>query len=83
MGKEALVEGKLIVKRPDADELLAIRNGAWTYEEILAYAEDMDSKISELYKITSLPKRPNLQKVAAILMETQQYVWNNPTGKID
>lgn len=77
MGKEALTEGKLIVKRPDADELLAIRNGAWEYDDLLKYAESMDKEIREnLYKNTPLRKRPNLHKVAEILMETQQHVWN-------
>lgn len=76
MGEEALTEGKIIVKRPDAKELLAIRDGAWTYEEIIKYAEEKDKLIREkLYKTTSLRKRPNLHKIAEILMETQQYVW--------
>ncbi len=76
MGEEALSQEELIVKRPDAEELLAIRNGAWTYEEILAYADDMDEKIKELYKTTNLPKKPNLKRVSRILMETQEYVWS-------
>lgn len=78
MGKEALSEGRLIVKRPDAEELLSIRAGAWTYEEVLEYAEEMDHEIREkLYKTTALPKKPNLKKVAQVLMETQEYVWTN------
>lgn len=77
MGREALTEGKLIVKRPDAEELLRIRAGAWTYEEILEYASDMDEEIKELYKTTDLRKRPNLRKIAQVLMETQQLVWDN------
>lgn len=76
MGEEALSEGKIIVKRPDAEELLAIRAGSWTYEEVIEYAEEKDALIREkLYKTTSLRKRANLHKVAEILMETQQYVW--------
>jgi len=35
MGKEALTEGKITVKRPDAEELLYIRSGGWTYDELL------------------------------------------------
>lgn len=77
MGIEALRDGKIVVKRPDAEELLAIRNGAWTYEEIIEYAEQMDHEIREVwYKKTSLPKRPNLKFAAKLLMMVQDEVWN-------
>lgn len=77
MGKEALEEGVLKVKRPDAEELLAIRAGAWTYEECVEYAEEMDTLIREkLYLTTDLPKKPDLLNAAKVLMETQELVWN-------
>ncbi|KKK59508.1 hypothetical protein LCGC14_3033670, partial [marine sediment metagenome] len=78
MGKEALEEGVLYVKRPDAAELLEIRDGAWTYDKCVAYAEDMDELIrGELYNKTILPKKPNLLNAANVLMETQRLIWNN------
>ena len=77
MGKEALEEGVLKVKRPDAEELLAIRAGAWTYEECVEYAEDMDELIrGKLYRETDLPKKPDLLNAAKILMETQSLIWD-------
>ncbi|KKM76544.1 hypothetical protein LCGC14_1379140, partial [marine sediment metagenome] len=70
--------GKIIVKRPDAEELLAIRNGAWTYEEVVKYAEDMDTKVrEELYHKTCLPKTVSLKRVAELVMEVQDLVWDN------
>lgn len=78
MGKEALEEGVLKVKRPDAEELLAIRHGAWTYDQCVSYAEEMDNLIrGDLYKNTSLPKKPDLLNAANVLMETQRLIWNN------
>ena len=78
MGKEALEEGVLKVKRPDAEELLAIRDGAWTYDQCVEYAEEMDRMIREtLYLKTDLPKRPNLQRTAELLMEAQRLVWDS------
>ena len=77
MGKEALEEGVLKVKRPDAEELLSIRDGAWTYEECVQYAEEMDELIrGKLYQQTDLPKKPNLLNAAKVLMETQRLIWN-------
>jgi len=76
MGIEALRDGEIIVKRPDAQELLAIRNGAWTYEQVVEYAEQMDKEVREVwYKKTSLPKRPDLKLAAKILMSVQDMVW--------
>ena len=76
MGVEALRDCELIVRRPDAEELLDIRNGAWTYDEVVAYAEKMDREVREVwYKKTKLPKKPNLKKAATILMEVQDMVW--------
>lgn len=76
MGEEVLTTGEIIVKRPDAQELLDIRNGSMTYEEIVEYAESMhDNIMNNLYKTTDLPKKPDLHKVANLLMETQFKVW--------
>ena len=77
MGQEALETGQIIVKRPDAQELLDIRAGSMTYEEIVEYAEDMDDNIKhKLYKTTDLPKKPDLKKVAQLLMDVQFKVWD-------
>jgi predicted nucleotidyltransferase len=59
MGKEILSTGKVLVFRPDREELLAIRNGAWTYEQIEEYAEQMEQEIASLYETSPLPKEPN------------------------
>jgi len=50
MGYEILTEGKVIVKRPDAEELLSIKNGGWSYEKVMEYAAVMDVKLKEKYK---------------------------------
>lgn len=77
MGAEALQTGELLVKRPDAEELLAIRNGAWTYEELVYYAEKTDKWVREvLYKQTKLPKSPNYKLAAKIIMNVQDMVWS-------
>lgn len=76
MGAEALETGEILVKRPDAAELLAIRNGAWTYEELVEYAETMDKHVREvLYKRTTLPRSTNVKLAAKVIMEIQDIVW--------
>jgi predicted nucleotidyltransferase len=78
MGVEALRDGEIIVKRPDAKELLSIRDGAWSYEEIVAYAEKMDKEVREVwYKKTDLRKKPDLKFAGALLMDVQDLVWSS------
>jgi len=50
MGKEILTTGKVIVRRPDAEELLAIRNGKWSFDELLEYVENLDIEIEAIYE---------------------------------
>jgi hypothetical protein len=68
MCKEILTTGKVIVKRPDADELLAIRNGAWSYDKLIEWAEQQDRELTELYDSgkSPLPKKPDVVKIDAL-----------------
>jgi len=76
-GAEALQTGTILVRRPDAEELLAIRNGAWTYDELIKYAEDLDKQVREdLYAKTLLPKRPDIKFAAELMLQIQDMVWN-------
>lgn len=76
MGHEAVTTGQLIVKRPDAQELLDIRNGKWTYEQVITYAEEMEKKVFEEGKKSSVLRHsPDLHLAAKITMEVQDIVW--------
>jgi predicted nucleotidyltransferase len=73
MGYEILTEGKVIVKRPDAEELLMIKNGGWSYEKVMEFANEMQSKLDEAYKVTKLPKSVNYKKIN----ELYHKIWMN------
>lgn len=76
MGYEAVTEGVLYVRRPDAVELLEIRNGKLTYEEILAYAEEMDLKVKGAVDTSPLPAKPDVRLAAEVVLEIQDVMWN-------
>ena len=77
-GEEILKGQGVIVKRPDAKELLDIRNGAWAYDDLIKWAEEKDKYIrNELYNTSKLPKTPNLQLAADVLMTAQEMIWDN------
>jgi len=68
MGREILEDGVVNVKRPDAEELLAIRNGSWTYEQLEEFADREDLSFQTLYDKSPLPKTPNFKKVEDLMM---------------
>jgi predicted nucleotidyltransferase len=60
MAREILTTGKVIVKRPDREELLAIRNGAWNYDQLIEFAEKEDKELTTLYQTSNiLSKTPD------------------------
>jgi hypothetical protein len=64
MCREILTTGKVIVKRPDREELLAIRNGAWTYDRLIEFADTEDAQLNELYNSCKiLPHSPDREKI--------------------
>jgi len=78
MGREILEHGEVMVKRPDAKELLEIRRGSWSYEQLIAYGEEQDDLIrNKLYHETKLPKRPNIELASNLIMKVQDMVWGS------
>jgi predicted nucleotidyltransferase len=65
MAREILVDGKVLVKRPDAEELLAIRNGEWSFDKLIEWATIQQEELDEIYKsgVSPLPKTPNYEKI--------------------
>jgi len=70
MGKEILTTGKVYVRRPDAEELLEIRAGAWPYEKMVEYAEAMDKEMDALYDSSPLPRAPDRDKLDFLCRRT-------------
>lgn len=76
MGEEILTTGKVNVFREDAQELLDVRNGKWTYEELLSWAEEKDNLVRNvLYKQSDLPKQVDLNLASKVLIEVQDICW--------
>jgi predicted nucleotidyltransferase len=88
MCREVLTTGKVIVKRPDREELLSIRNGAWSYEKLIEFADSEEKSLNELYMTCNvLPKTPDrelLDKLCIKLVEKSlsRYSWYNLSKKL-
>lgn len=64
MGREILLEGTVHVWRGDrdADELRAIRAGAWSYDDLVGWAEAADAELEQIWRERShvVPRGPDL-----------------------
>lgn len=70
MCREILTIGQVIIERPDREELLAIKNGAWSYDQLIEWAEIQEQELNILYKTcTILPPRPDLEKLDKLCMK--------------
>jgi uncharacterized protein len=69
MCREILETGMVIVKRPDAEELLSIRHGAWSYERLVEWARTEDTALEEVAKSSKLPKSPDVERIDAVCVE--------------
>ena len=75
MAAEILSEGQVVVRRPNREELLAIRRGDFLYEDLIEKAEEKIAQINELYETCSLPETPNLEKIEDLLYEVRETLY--------
>ena len=68
MAIEILTEGKVIVKRPNREELLAIRKGEWQYDDLITAANLKMKKVEEAHRQSTLQEQPNQQEIEALLV---------------
>ena len=66
MAEEILRDGKVIVRRPDAEELRGILRGEWKYEDVEAAADGLDTRLDALYKSSPLRDSPDRKKIAEL-----------------
>lgn len=75
MAEEILTEGKVIVRRPDAQHLLDIRQGKFDYGWLLKWSEEMDAKLDDLYEKSTLPHSADLVAIDNLYREIVVQYW--------
>jgi hypothetical protein len=66
-GLEILRDKKVLVRRPDAELLLDIRRGKFSYDEIIEMGEGLQKEIADIYMNSELPKSPDLERIDLLL----------------
>ena len=72
MAKEIVTEHKIIVERPNTQELLDIRYGKYDLQSLIDKADDEIQLIEELYKNSDLPDKVDKEKVNQILIDIRK-----------
>lgn len=62
-GVEFMVDGRMTVLRPDASELLEIKQGGWSLDRVLAVAGDLEQRLKEAGDESTLPEEPDWDAV--------------------
>ncbi len=69
MCREILETGQVLVRRPDRDDLLAIRDGAWSYDDLIAWSKEQDEVLSGVLERSPLPPAPDMEAIDALCVE--------------
>ena len=68
MGLEVLELGELRVRRPDAEELRAIRDGALAYDALLELAHQLEAEMKAALAHSRLPADVDRNRIDALLL---------------
>lgn len=77
VAKEILIEGQLRIKRPNRDELLAIKAGDYQYDDLLKIAGRLMEEIESCYHSSKLPAVPDREKINGILIDIRNVLYLN------
>jgi hypothetical protein len=69
MGIEFLKEGEFHVFRDDAPQLMEIKTGKWTLDQVKKEADHQFKRIESAYDECKLPKTPDHKKINELVMD--------------
>lgn len=69
MGIEFVETGELNVRRPDRVELLNIRNGKWTRDQVIRSGEELQLRMKAAKDNSPLKEQPDFEKIDAFLVK--------------
>lgn len=75
MAEEIAKERRIIVRRPNREFLLDIRNGSFEYDDLLEMARKKVIGIEELFNRSKLPSHPPYQQIEQLLIETRMQLY--------
>jgi DNA polymerase III epsilon subunit len=83
MGSEILSDAAVMVRRPDAHELRAIRRGELSRERVFALAEEAERALQEGAARSGLPDEVDMRLLAESVAEAYDLAWSGRLGARD
>lgn len=80
MGRELLETGELLVARPNAEELMAVKRGEWDAQDLLAYAEELFARMTRAYEASALPDEVDGDAVQQLAIRLNQAFYKEMMG---
>jgi len=74
-GCEVLECGEILVDRQDKDFLLDIRNGCFSFEEIISMSQKLTQQVEQLAKKSNLPNKPNYALAKEVMLSIYKETW--------
>jgi predicted nucleotidyltransferase len=74
--KELLSEERISLPRPERDFLIKVRNGKYSLDRVLVFAEKMASECEEAAKSSSLPEKVDRGAVSRLLADCYCKAWD-------
>lgn len=68
--------GSMQIRVDNREELLDIKGGTLSYDEVLKKAETLIESIEHYYSISALPKQPDLNKTTKILIDIREKLYD-------
>lgn len=81
MGIQILSERELLTLRPNAQELLDIRHGKYTLEQIRKYADELNKQLEEAMLKSTIPDFPDFDKINKWLIDVTDRAHGRITQK--
>ena len=79
MAVEILLEERVVVGRPDREELLAVRDGAWSYDELIEQCDKLEAGIQAAAQQSRLPEEPDQQTLDQLCVSIVEEVLHAQT----
>lgn len=76
MAEDLLRFGKIVVQRPNREELLKIRAGEFEYDDLVAQAAAKVARIQSLKAKSELPDTPDLEEIEKLLVEMREVLYD-------
>ncbi|XZF14533.1 nucleotidyltransferase domain-containing protein [Chitinophagaceae bacterium MMS25-I14] len=76
MAGEILREGRLLVRRPNREQLLNIKSGKYEYDELMLMADELMNEIENAYSASVLPAAPDKAMLEKVLVQMRNELYN-------